>query len=107
MGARIEQPSGTAATGHYIEFRNVSKAFDDHVVLNDVSFFVDRAETCVIMGRSGVGKSVALKHIMGFLRPDSGQVLIDGKDIMDCSEREMAEIRRRVTMVFQSGALFD
>jgi len=92
---------------HYIEFRNVSKAFDDHLVLNDVSFFVDRGETCVIMGRSGVGKSVALKHIMGFLQPDSGSVLIDGQDITGYSEVRMSEIRRRVTMVFQSGALFD
>ncbi|MBZ5644251.1 MAG: ATP-binding cassette domain-containing protein [Acidobacteriia bacterium] len=107
MGAHIEQPSPPAAPAHYIEFRNVCKAFDDHVVLDNVSFFVDRGETCVIMGRSGVGKSVALKHIMGFLRPDSGQVVIDGQDIMDCNEREMAKIRRRVTMVFQSGALFD
>jgi phospholipid/cholesterol/gamma-HCH transport system ATP-binding protein len=107
MGARIEQPSPAAAPGHYIEFRNVSKAFDDHPVLNDVSFFVDRGETCVIMGRSGVGKSVSLKHIMGFLRPDSGTVLIDGQNIMECTERQMAKIRRHVTMVFQSGALFD
>ncbi|MGH9679098.1 MAG: ABC transporter ATP-binding protein, partial [Candidatus Acidiferrales bacterium] len=89
------------------EFRNVNKAFDDHAVLIDVNFFVERGETCVIMGRSGVGKSVALKHIMGFLRPDSGQVLIAGQDIGGCTEEEMARIRRRVTMVFQSGALFD
>jgi phospholipid/cholesterol/gamma-HCH transport system ATP-binding protein len=92
---------------HYIEFRNVSKAFDDHVVLDDVSFFVDRGESCVIMGRSGVGKSVALKHIMGFLRPDSGRVLVDGQDITGWTEEQLSEIRRRVTMVFQSGALFD
>jgi phospholipid/cholesterol/gamma-HCH transport system ATP-binding protein len=92
---------------HYIEFRNVSKAFDDHVVLDDVSFFVDRGETCVIMGRSGVGKSVTLKHIMGFLRPDEGRVFVAGEDITDLNERELNEIRRRVTMVFQSGALFD
>jgi phospholipid/cholesterol/gamma-HCH transport system ATP-binding protein len=107
MSAHIEQPSGAGSAGHYIEFRNVCKAFDDHLVLNDVSFFVDRGETCVIMGRSGVGKSVALKHIMGFLRPDSGQVFIDGQDISDCAEKTMAQIRRHVTMVFQSGALFD
>jgi phospholipid/cholesterol/gamma-HCH transport system ATP-binding protein len=107
MGARIQEPHEVAAAGHYIEFRNVSKSFGDHVVLKDVSFFVDQGETCVIMGRSGVGKSVALKHIMGFLRPDSGQVIIDGQDIAECTEIQMAEIRRRVTMVFQSGALFD
>jgi phospholipid/cholesterol/gamma-HCH transport system ATP-binding protein len=94
-------------TDHYIEFRNVTKAFDDHVVLDDVSFFVDRAETCVIMGRSGVGKSVTLKHILGFLRPDSGRVLVAGEDITDWTEEQLTEIRRRVTMVFQSGALFD
>ena len=92
---------------HYIEFHNVSKAFDGHVVLDDVSFFVDRAETCVIMGRSGVGKSVTLKHILGFLRPDSGRVLVAGEDITDWTEEQLTEIRRHVTMVFQSGALFD
>ncbi|HVA94965.1 MAG TPA: ATP-binding cassette domain-containing protein [Candidatus Dormibacteraeota bacterium] len=107
MDAPIPNQHESPAVGHYIEFRNVSKAFGDHVVLRDVSFFVDRGETCVIMGRSGVGKSVALKHIMGFLHPDSGQVLIDGQDIGGCTEEQMSEIRRRVTMVFQSGALFD
>jgi phospholipid/cholesterol/gamma-HCH transport system ATP-binding protein len=94
-------------TGHYIEFRNVTKAFDDRVVLDDVSFFVDQGETSVILGRSGVGKSVTLKHIMGFLRPDSGRVLVAGEDITDWTERQLTAIRRRVTMVFQSGALFD
>jgi ABC-type transporter Mla maintaining outer membrane lipid asymmetry ATPase subunit MlaF len=94
-------------TDHYIEFRNVSKAFDGHVVLDDVSFFVDRGESCVIMGRSGVGKSVTLKHILGFLRPDSGRVLVAGNDITDWTEEQLTEIRRHVTMVFQSGALFD
>ena len=92
---------------HYIEFRGVSKAFDDHLVLDDVSFFVDRGETCVIMGRSGVGKSVTLKHIMGFLKPDEGRVIVAGEDITDWSEDQLSEIRRKVTMVFQSGALFD
>src|SRR5258708_5322500 len=99
--------SGRTLSDLYIEFLNVSKAFDDHVVLDDVSFFVDRGETCVILGRSGVGKSVTLKHILGFLRPDSGRVLVDGVDITDRTEEQLTEIRRRVTMVFQSGALFD
>jgi ABC-type transporter Mla maintaining outer membrane lipid asymmetry ATPase subunit MlaF len=92
---------------HYVEFRGVSKAFDEHVVLDEVSFFVDHGETVVIMGRSGVGKSVALKHIMGFLKPDSGRVIVAGEDITDWNESRLAEIRRKVTMVFQSGALFD
>jgi len=107
MGAQIFGRPEPAASGHFIEFRNVSKAFDDHLVLDDVSFYVDHGETCVIMGRSGVGKSVTLKHILGFLRPDAGRVLVAGEDITDWSEDQLAEIRRRVTMVFQSGALFD
>lgn len=98
--------AGNAAP-EYFEFRNVCKAFDDRVVLNEVSFKVRRGETCVIMGRSGVGKSVSLKHIMGFLKADSGRIFIDGRDVTDFSERQFAEIRRKVTMVFQSGALFD
>jgi phospholipid/cholesterol/gamma-HCH transport system ATP-binding protein len=92
---------------HYIEFREVTKAFDDHLVLDHVSFTVDVGETCVIMGRSGVGKSVTLKHILGFLKPDSGRVIVAGQDITDWTEQQLVQIRRRVTMVFQSGALFD
>ena len=92
---------------NFFEFRDVCKAFDDHLVLDRVSFTVKRGETCVIMGRSGVGKSVSLKHIMGFLKPDSGRIYIDGEDVTDFSERQFEEIRRKETMVFQSGALFD
>jgi phospholipid/cholesterol/gamma-HCH transport system ATP-binding protein len=92
---------------NYFEFREVCKSFDDRVVLDRVSFSVKRGETCVIMGRSGVGKSVSLKHIMGFLKADSGQILIDGKDVTNFGESEFEEVRRKVTMVFQSGALFD
>jgi phospholipid/cholesterol/gamma-HCH transport system ATP-binding protein len=91
---------------HYIEFKNVSKAFDDHAVLKDVSFFVDRGETAVIMGKSGVGKSVSLKLLLGFLQPDEGQIIVAGKDVTNFTEEQFAEIRRVVTMVFQSGALF-
>ncbi len=92
---------------HYIEFQNVTKSFDGHKVLDNVSFFVERGETCVIMGRSGVGKSVTLKHIMGFLEPDEGRVFVAGYDSTDWTEAQLSESRRRVTMVFQSGALFD
>jgi phospholipid/cholesterol/gamma-HCH transport system ATP-binding protein len=93
--------------GNFFEFRDVSKGFDDRPVLHRVSFTVKKGETCVIMGRSGVGKSVALKHIMGFLKPDAGRIFIDGQDVTDFSERDFEEVRRKVTMVFQSGALFD
>ena len=94
-------------TGKYFEFREVCKSFDERLVLDHVSFTVQRGETCVIMGRSGVGKSVSLKHIMGFLKADSGQVLVDGQDVTNFSEAEFEDVRRKVTMVFQSGALFD
>ncbi len=91
---------------HYIEFRNVSKTFD-HPVLKDVSFYVDSGQTLAIIGRSGVGKSVSLAHIMGFMKPDSGQVIVAHTDITNMPEEELRHIRRKVTMVFQSGALFD
>jgi phospholipid/cholesterol/gamma-HCH transport system ATP-binding protein len=107
MGARIPPHIEPAAAGHFIEFRNVSIAFGDHVVLENISFFVDHGETCVIMGRSGVGKSVTLKLILGFLSADSGRILVGGEDITDWNEKQLTEIRRSVTMVFQSGALFD
>jgi phospholipid/cholesterol/gamma-HCH transport system ATP-binding protein len=92
---------------NYFEFRDVCKSFDERLVLDHVSFAVKRGETCVIMGRSGVGKSVSLKHIMGFLKADSGQIFIDGEEVTGFKEADFAEVRRKVTMVFQSGALFD
>ncbi len=91
----------------YIDFKHVCKAFGDNVVLNDVSFDVMPGETVCIVGRSGVGKSVSLHHIMGFLKPDSGRVIVAYEDITDYSERELERIRKKVTMVFQNGALFD
>jgi phospholipid/cholesterol/gamma-HCH transport system ATP-binding protein len=94
-------------SGHYLEFKNVSKAFDGNAVLKDVSFFVEQGETAVIMGRSGVGKSVSLKLLLGFLEPDAGQIVVAGEDVTGWSEARFEKIRRRVTMVFQSGALFD
>jgi ABC-type transporter Mla maintaining outer membrane lipid asymmetry ATPase subunit MlaF len=106
-GERLTIGPPIVESAGFFEFREVSKAFDEHAVLNRVSFTVKKGETCVIMGRSGVGKSVALKHIMGFLKPDSGRIFIDGQDVTDFSEKEFAEVRRKVTMVFQSGALFD
>jgi phospholipid/cholesterol/gamma-HCH transport system ATP-binding protein len=91
---------------HYIEFRHVYKTFD-RPVLVDVNFHVNPGETVAIIGRSGVGKSVTLSHIMGFLKPDSGRVIVGHEDITDYGEAEMRRIRKKVTMVFQSGALFD
>lgn len=91
----------------YIAFENVYKSFGDFVVLQDVSFFVNPGETLCILGRSGVGKSVSLQILMGFLKPDSGTVLVAGQNIAGFTEREMQGVRRKVTMVFQNGALFD
>jgi phospholipid/cholesterol/gamma-HCH transport system ATP-binding protein len=99
--------AGRTSAENYFEFRDVCKAFGEREVLKDVSFRVKRGQTCVIMGRSGVGKSVSLKNLMGFLKPDSGRIFIDGQDVTDLTENEWAVIRRKVTMVFQSGALFD
>jgi phospholipid/cholesterol/gamma-HCH transport system ATP-binding protein len=91
----------------YIAFRDVSKAFSDKVVLDHVNFDVLAGETVCILGRSGVGKSVSLHHIMGFLKPDSGRVIVAGEDITDFTEEQLEPIRKKVTMVFQNGALFD
>ncbi|MBZ5570757.1 MAG: ATP-binding cassette domain-containing protein [Acidobacteriia bacterium] len=94
-------------TGPYIEFKEVSKSFGDNLVLDQVSFDVIPGETVCILGRSGVGKSVSLQHIMGFLKPDAGRVIVAHEDITDYSEDQMEGIRKKVTMVFQNGALFD
>src|SRR5271170_7263162 len=91
----------------YIEFKDVSKAFGDRVILEKVSFDVLPGEMVCILGRSGVGKSVSLHCIMGFLKPDSGRVIVAGQDITDYNEDQLEEIRKKVTMVFQNGALFD
>src|SRR6202167_3067542 len=99
--------AATVTIPPYIEFKNVSKAFGDRVVLNDVSFDVLPGEMVCILGRSGVGKSVALHNIMGFLKPDSGRVMVAGQDITGYNEKQLEEIHKKVTMVFQNGALFD
>jgi phospholipid/cholesterol/gamma-HCH transport system ATP-binding protein len=91
---------------HYIEFRHVHKSFDRPVLI-DSNFYIGAGETTAIIGRSGVGKSVTLAHMMGFLKPDSGRVIVAHEDITDFPETELRRIRRKVTMVFQSGALFD
>ncbi len=93
--------------GSYISFEHVSKSFGDLVVLDDVSFCVNSGETLCILGRSGVGKSVALQMLMGFLKADGGVIRVAGEDICGMKEQELQRIRQKVTMVFQNGALFD
>ena len=102
IGSVEKQPDGP-----YIEFKDVSKAFGENRVLDHVSFEVLAGETVCILGRSGVGKSVTLQHIMGFLKPDAGRVIVAREDITDYDEPDLQRIRKKVTMVFQNGALFD
>lgn len=91
----------------FIAFSHVSISFDGRPVLDDVSFSVDRGQTLCILGRSGVGKSVSLRLLMGFLKPDSGSIRVENQEITGLDEDGLREIRKRVTMVFQNGALFD
>ncbi len=90
-----------------IEFRDVHLSFEDTKILNGISFTVRRGETKVILGGSGGGKSTTIRLILGLLKPDSGQILIDGEDITNYSEIEMMTVRAKIGMVFQEGALFD
>jgi ABC-type transporter Mla maintaining outer membrane lipid asymmetry ATPase subunit MlaF len=91
----------------YLALKNASMSFGSKLVLDDVTFAVMPGETVCVMGRSGVGKSVCLRILMGFLKPDSGRVIVAHEDITDFSEQQLAHIHKKVTMVFQSGALFD
>ncbi len=100
-------PPGPPPLGPLIAFDDVSISFNGRAVLKNVSFSVARGETLCILGRSGVGKSVSLRLLMGFLKPDSGSIHVEGREITDLSEEGMRAIRQRVTMVFQNGALFD
>ncbi|HEY3159195.1 MAG TPA: ABC transporter ATP-binding protein [Vicinamibacterales bacterium] len=90
-----------------IKLEHVTKSFDDHKVLDDVTLDVPEGTAFCLLGRSGTGKSVTLKHIIGLMRPDSGQVLVGGKDVASLSGRELAEVRRSMGFLFQNSALFD
>ncbi len=90
-----------------IEFRDVVLSFDDRVILDNLNFKVMKGETKIILGGSGGGKSTIIKLVLGLLKPDSGQVLVDGEDITEYSEDQMMRVRKKIGMVFQEGALFD
>ncbi len=90
-----------------IEIKDVRKKFNDHLVLDNLSLNIQTGSTCVIIGRSGCGKSVLLKHIVGLLNPDKGKVSVDGKEVGALGEVELNLLRSKISMVFQSGALFD
>jgi len=103
----VAQEGDSASSAPMISFSHVSMSFGERKVLDNVSFAVNRGQTLCILGRSGVGKSVALRILMGFLKPQVGSIRVDGEEINGLSEAQMQAIRRRVTMVFQNGALFD
>jgi phospholipid/cholesterol/gamma-HCH transport system ATP-binding protein len=90
-----------------IEIRHLQKSFGTHKILDDVSFRIENGESVVIIGRSGGGKSVLLKHLVGLLQPDSGEVLVDGENIGPLNERQLLRVRKKFGMVFQGAALFD
>jgi phospholipid/cholesterol/gamma-HCH transport system ATP-binding protein len=90
-----------------IEFRDVVLAFDERVILDKLSFKVMKGETKLILGGSGGGKSTIIKLVLGLLKPNSGQVLVDGEDVTHHSEEQMMHVRKNIGMVFQEGALFD
>ena len=90
-----------------IEISGLHKSLAGHKVLNGVHLKIEKGKTCVIIGRSGCGKSVLLKHIVGILKPDKGKVLIDGKDVGSLAEEELNALRLKIGLVFQGGALFD
>jgi phospholipid/cholesterol/gamma-HCH transport system ATP-binding protein len=90
-----------------IEVCNLEKSFGTHLILEGVNFCINRGESVVIIGRSGGGKSVLLKHLIALLKPDNGQVLIDGENIVPMNERQLLRVRRKFGMLFQGAALFD
>src|SRR6266568_5670308 len=90
-----------------IEARDLQKSFGSQQVLRGVNLRVDSGETVVIIGRSGGGKSILLKHLIGLLQPDAGEVLVDGQSITGMNERQLLKVRRKFGMLFQGAALFD
>jgi len=90
-----------------VEFRNVDLAFDDSVILDNVSFRLRRGETKIVLGGSGTGKSTIINLILGLLKPDAGEILIDGDEITGLDDQELMRVRKKIGMIFQEGALFD
>ena len=90
-----------------IELRNVHKRFGKQIVLDGVDFNVQEGETVALLGPSGTGKSVLLKHIIGLIHPDRGTIIVDDKDVARLKRHDLAELRSHIGYVFQNGALFD
>src|SRR6185295_7354956 len=98
----------SVTVGHaFVEFKDVHKVFGDKRVLDGITFDIQRGETMVVLGGSGSGKSVLIRHIIGLHRPDRGHVVVEDEDIVDYDEEELIPIRKKVAMLFQGSALFD
>jgi len=101
------QADGAASDPVQIRIRGINKTFGPQHVLRGVDLDIDRGKINIVIGGSGQGKSVLMKHLMGLLKPDSGQILVDGEDIVPMNDRQLGELRRKFGMVFQYAALFD
>ena len=101
------EPRGRATTEEAIRLVHVTKRFGDHVVFPDLTLAFLRGRTTVVLGQSGVGKSIMLKLILGLIKPDGGHIFVDGTDVTNLTERQLIPIRTRFGMVFQGAALFD
>jgi phospholipid/cholesterol/gamma-HCH transport system ATP-binding protein len=93
--------------GSAVKLEHVSKSFGDHKVLDDITFEIEKAKAFVLLGRSGTGKSVTLRHIIGLVQPDEGHVFVDGKDITQLNRRALSNVRKHMGFLFQNAALFD
>lgn len=105
--APLPPRSAAATTSAMIAVRDLTKQIGRQEILRGIDLTVAKGETLVIIGRSGGGKSVLLKHLIGLMQPDAGEIWIDGQNIIGLSERKLAAIRRKVGILFQGGALFD
>ena len=90
-----------------IEIKGLSKKFNDNIVLDNIDLKIEKGRTLAVIGQSGCGKSVLLKHIIGLINPDKGKILIEGKNIAELKDEELKKIRLKFGMVFQESALFD
>lgn len=106
--AQVARPCGEgAASENFVEVTNLRKSLGEQKILRGVNLNIRRGETMVVIGSSGEGKSVFLKHLIGLMTPDSGSILVEGKEIVGLRERQLRDIRRKVGILFQDGALFD
>ena len=110
MPGTIEKQTTATSTNEgeaIIEFRNVTKSFGDLTILDDISFNINRGEITTIFGKSGMGKSVILKHIIGLMQPDSGSIIFDGMPLAELGRSDRRDVKSRIGYMFQNVALFD